>query len=207
MKESGLNFATDAAPEYEQQTFKKIELSGQKIKQKIFQECIFIQCTLTEVSFDNCKFFKCTFKECDLNLLKVKNCIFSEVDFENSRVVGVNWMEAMWGKHNLLGSINFTGCTINYSTFIGLTLRKMKLSRCIAKDVDFAEADLTQAICSGTDFTDSRFNHTNLTEADFTDATHYNISATDNTLKKTRFSLPEAVSLLHSLDIILNEQG
>ena len=81
----------------------------------------------------------------------------------------------------------------------------MTLTRCLAKDVDFAEADLTQANCTGTDFTDSRFNHTNLTEADFTDATHYNISATDNTLKKTRFSLPEAVSLLYSLDIILKE--
>ena len=54
--------------------------------------------------------------------------------------------------------------------------------------------------------TDSRFNHTNLTEADFSDATHYNISAVDNTLKKTRFSLPEAISLLYSLDIILKDE-
>src|SRR4051812_46431846 len=137
-----VNFATDTALEYEQQTFKKIELSQQKIKQKTFQECIFTQCTLNEVSFDNCKFFKCTFKDCDLNLIKVKNCVFSEVEFENTKVVGVNWMEAMWGKNNLLGSINFTGCTLNYSTFIGLTLKKMKLIKCLAKDVDFAEADL-----------------------------------------------------------------
>ncbi len=200
-----MNFATDTALEYDQQTFKKIELSQQTIKQKTFQECIFTQCTLNEIWFDNCKFFKCTFKECDLNLMKVKNSVFSEVSFENTKVVGVNWMEALWGKNNLLGSINFTDCTLNYSTFIGLTLRKMKLIRCIAKDVDFAEADLTQANCTGTDFTDSRFNHTNLTQADFTDASHYNISATENTLKKTRFSLPEAVSLLYSLDIILKD--
>jgi len=201
-----MNFATDAALEFDQQTFKKLEIRQQTIKQKTFQECIFTQCTLNEVSFDNCKFFKCSFKECDLNLMKVKNCVFSEVEFENSKVVGVNWMEALWGKNNLLGSINFTGCTLNYSTFIGLTLKKMKLIRCLAKDVDFAEADLTQANCTGTDFTDSRFNHTNLTQADFTDATHYNISAVDNTLKKTRFSLPEAISLLYSLDIILKEE-
>jgi uncharacterized protein YjbI with pentapeptide repeats len=200
-----LNFATDTATEYEQQTFKKLDIKQQTIKKKTFQECIFTQCTLNEVFFDNCKFLKCIFKECDLSLMKVKNSTFSEVTFENSQVVGVNWMEAMWGKHNLLGSINFIGCTLNYSTFIGLTLKKMKLTRCLAKDVDFAEADLTQADCIGTDFTDSRFNHTNLTEADFTDAIHYNISAVDNTLKKTRFSLPEAISLLHSLDIILKE--
>src|SRR4030095_11245766 len=107
-EESALNFATDTALEYEQQTFKKLEIKQQKIKQKTFQECIFTQCTLNEVSFENCKFLKCTFKDCDLNLTKVKNSTFSEVSFENSRVIGVNWMEAMWGKHNLLGSINFT---------------------------------------------------------------------------------------------------
>lgn len=201
-----MNFATDTVLDYEQVTFKKLDIREQKITQKTFQECIFTQCTLNEVSFENCKFLKCSFKDCDLNLMKVKNCTFSEVEFESTKVVGVNWMEAMWGKNNLLGSINFTGCTLNYSTFIGLMLRKMTLTRCLAKDVDFAEADLTQANCVGTDFTDSRFHHTNLTEANFTDATHYNISATHNTLKKTRFSLPEAVSLLHSLDIVLIEE-
>ncbi len=200
-----MNFATDTALEYEQQAFRKIDAPQQKIKDKTFRECSFTQCTLNEVAFENCKFFKCTFKECDLNLMKVKNCVFSEVEFENTKVVGVNWMDAMWGKNNLLGSINFTGCTLNYSTFIGLTLKKMKLVRCLARDVDFAEADLTQASLIGTDFSDCRFVHTNLTEADFTDATHYNIPATLNTLKKTRFSLPEAISLLHSLDIILND--
>lgn len=200
-----MNFATDSALEYEQQTFRKIELAQQKIKQKTFQECIFKECTLTEVSFENCKFYKCTFKDCDLSLMKVKNAIFSEVAFEKTKATGVNWMDAMWGKNNLLGSISFTDCTLNYSTFIGLKLPKLTMVRCIARDVDFAEADLTHANFSGTDFTDSRFNHTNLTEADFTDATHYNISATENMLKKTRFSLPEAISLLHSLDIILKE--
>jgi fluoroquinolone resistance protein len=56
-----------------------------------------------------------------------------------------------------------------------------------------------------TDFSNSRFQHTNLTEADFTGATNYAIAASLNTLKKTKFSLPEAMSLLYSLDIILTE--
>ena len=33
----------------------------------------------------------------------------------------------------------------------------------------------------------------------------YNIPGQINVLKKTRFSLPEAMSLLHSLDIVLEE--
>jgi uncharacterized protein YjbI with pentapeptide repeats len=72
--------------------------------------------------------------------------------------------------------------------------------------VNFAETDLTEADCTRTDFSEGRFLHTNLTEADFTGAAHYAIDATTNTLSKTKFSLPEAMSLLYSLDIVLGDE-
>jgi uncharacterized protein YjbI with pentapeptide repeats len=81
----------------------------------------------------------------------------------------------------------------------------MTLTRCTARDVDFAEANLTGANCSHTDFAESRFFHTNMTDADFRHATNYAIPANLNTLKKTKFSMPEALTLLYSLDIILSE--
>ena len=73
------------------------------------------------------------------------------------------------------------------------------------RESDFAEADLSLASCTGTDFADSRFLHTDLTEADFVGARNYAISPSLNVLKKTSFSLPEAVSLLYGLDIVLSE--
>lgn len=200
-----MSFATDTEIEYEQKTFRKVDASKQVVKGKSFQECSFINCSLQEISFEGCKFYNCTFKTCDLSLMKVKNTVFADVKFEDTKVVGVNWTEAMWGKNSLLGSLAFTECTLNYSTFIGLKMHKLALVRCMAKDVDFAEADLTQANFEGTELSDSRFHHTNLTEANLSKATNYNIAATNNTLKKTRFSLPEAISLLHSLDIVLEE--
>jgi fluoroquinolone resistance protein len=105
-----------------------------------------------------------------------------------------------------LGSaVDFINCTLNYSTFTGLKLPKAQFTHCVARDVDFADADLSGANCTETDFSDSRFLHTNLTEADFTGATHYSIAVNLNTVKKAKFSLPEAMSLLYSLDIILVE--
>jgi hypothetical protein len=46
----------------------------------------------------------------------------------------------------------------------------------------------------------SRFLHTTLTGA-----SNYAIAANLNTLKGTKFSLPEAMNLLHSLDIVVTD--
>lgn len=189
--------------DYEGQSFKKLTHSQQVVKRKVFQECSFLQCDFKETHFEGCAFRQCTFTNCDLSLVQIKNCAFVDTHFDDCKLVGVNWIDADWSKSALFGPPSFTKCTLNYSTFIGLKLRKVRMVDCIARDVDFSEADLTQAVCTGTDFAESRFVKTNLTEADFTGATHYRIAANLNTLKKTKFSMPEAVSLLYSLDIVL----
>ena len=80
---------------------------------------------------------------------------------------------------------------------------RLKIINCEAKEVDFIETDLTGGVFTGTDFEGSRFFKTNLTNADFKGARNYMIDARNNTLKKTKFSLPEALSLLNGLDIII----
>ena len=75
------------------------------------------------------------------------------------------------------------------------------IKKCTAKEVDFSEANLSEADCTFTDFTSSQFRHTDLSGADFRGASNYFIQPHLNTLKKTRFSLPEAMSLLYNLDI------
>lgn len=201
-----MNFATDPQRSYEDETFKNVVAQQREIHYKEFMSCTFTRCTLTETSLRDCVFRDCVFKECDLSLMSVKEAMFSGAKFEDCKVVGVNWSEAKWKNVGLLNpSLHFYGCTINYSTFIGVSLKKAHLTRCIAHDVDFTEANLTGADCTHTDFSESRFSQTNLTEANFTHATNYLIDVRLNTVKKAKFSLPEAMSLLHGLDIILVE--
>jgi uncharacterized protein YjbI with pentapeptide repeats len=138
-------------------------------------------------------------------MIKVKGSDFVDSKFVRSKVIGVNWIEAAWDTSGFLRTLNFDDCTVNFSIFLGLSLKEMVLKNCIAHEADFSEADLTKADCRNTDFAKSRFIQTNLTETNFVGATNYWIDARINTLKKTRFSLPEAESLLHSLDIILEE--
>ena len=73
-------------------------------------------------------------------------------------------------------------------------------------DVDFRECDLSQADFAGTDLADSLFLATNLTQADFSRARNYQIDPSQNIVDEAKFSLPEAMSLLYSMDIVLVEE-
>jgi len=191
--------------EYDSQNFDGLVCENKEIRSREFNDCIFTGCLFAKTIFRKCKFCDCTFKECDLSLIGVNGCSFTNTKFESSKVMGVNWTEAMWPKGKFLNTVDFSDCLISHSTFIGLQLREITMKKCVARDMDFSDANLSKANCTHTDFADSRFSHTDLTEADFSGATNYYIDVTLNVIKKTRFSLPEAMSLLYSLDIVLTD--
>ncbi len=198
----------DPSPaEYNSMEFKKLELRGALVEGKTFLGCTFIRCSFAEAAFHSCVFHDCTFTACDLSLAKLPGCSFKAMKFEDCQLIGVDWTQTNWAaKKIIFKPADFTGCVLNYATFMGLDMKNVILRKCIAREASFEESDLTGADCRGTDFGSSRFNHTNLTEADFRRALNYAISPADNTLKKTRFSLPEAMSLLHALDIVLTDE-
>ncbi|MEJ2736127.1 MAG: pentapeptide repeat-containing protein [Anaerolineae bacterium] len=191
--------------EVEGRSFSGLDLHGQELGFREFYGCVFLKCSFLETTFRSCRFVDCEFRECNLSLCRVKDCSFSNTRFQDSQVMGVDWTEASWPKRGFLRTVDFRSCALNHSTFIGLSLRGIELTECAARGVDFTEADLSRADLPHTDFSQSRFLHTDLTEADLTGATNYSIAPTRNVLKKTRFSLPEAVSLLYGLDIILTD--
>ena len=191
--------------EYVQEIFEQVTLGDEEVEAKEFDTCTFRNCSFSATLFRNCKLLNCTFEDCELNLVRVYQSSFAGVKFTRCKVIGINWTDAYWSKKGLLNSLKFTECALNHSTFMGLNLKKMQLVSCLARDVDFTEADLTDADFSRTDFSQSRFNNTNLTRADFRSATNYTISAQFNTVKDARFSLPEAMSLLYGLNIRLDD--
>lgn len=193
--------------EYSSQEFKKLTLKSARVIQKDFVACTFLKCNFSETLFQECRFHECKFRECDLSLANLKDSTFNSTRFEDSQIIGVDWTQTAWAKNKFIvfKPVDFIDSVLNHSTFSGLKMKQIQIVRCIAHDVSFEEADLTSADCTFTDFNSSRFNHTNLTEADFTGATNYTIAPQLNVLKKTKFSLPEAMALLYGLDIILNE--
>ena len=188
---------------YTDRVFEGVDQEQAELVSSEFYDCTFIGCRFAESLFRSCRFVNCTFQRCDLSLVQVPGSIFSLTRFEESKMIGIDWTRAEWSAAGLGDPIRFFNCSISHSTFIGLSLRGLRIKDCVAADVDFREADLSQADFAGTDLSASLFSNTNLTQADLSRARNYHIPPGENVLKGARFSLPEAMSLLYSLDIDL----
>ncbi|MCP3660205.1 MAG: pentapeptide repeat-containing protein [Bacteroidetes bacterium] len=187
--------------EYSEKVFEDIILTKDEIISKEFYDCNFIKCDFSESFLQNCKFYDCNFENSNLSSVKIKNSAYSNTSFKNSKLVGINWTEATWERTQLYRPINFFECNISYSTFLAMKLKEIEIIGCLAKDVDFREADLTEANFKETNLVDSLFLNTNLTKTNFRNAKNYTIDITINKVKQAKFTLPEAMALLYSLDI------
>jgi fluoroquinolone resistance protein len=206
MKASNLGSVIESKAYYANEVFKEVQLAHTEVVSSEFYDCVFSHSTFAESVFRGCRFINCVFRDCDLSLVKVAESRFASTRFENSRVIGVNWTEAHWPKAGVANPLSFSKCAISHSTFIGLSLQSMELRDCVASDVDFREADLSLADFGATDLSGSLFSKTNLSGADLSRALNYSIDPGQNALKRAKFSLPEAMSLLHTMDIVLVDQ-
>lgn len=188
---------------YNDQAFNELNLDGIQFESGEFVDCIFTACSFVETVFKKCRFVNCEFKRCDFSLSRIPGCSFINSSFGETKLIGVNWAQADWSTMDLGKPVQFNKCALNHSTFIGLNLEGLQVLDCNAVNVDFREADLSHADFSGSDLSESLFIHTNLSEADFSKALNYAIDPGLNIIKKAKFSLPEAMSLLYNMDIIL----
>ena len=189
---------------YNDQAFIELYLDGIQFDACEFIDSTFTACSFVETIFNKCRFVNCEFKGCDFSLSRVPRCSFINSSFGETKLIGINWAQADWSMIDLGKPVQFNNCALNHSTFIGLDLNGLQVLDCNAVNVDFREADLSHANFSGSDLSESLFIHTNLSEADFSHARNYVIDPGHNNLKNAKFSLPEAMSLLYNMDIILS---
>ncbi|MFC1871620.1 pentapeptide repeat-containing protein [Chloroflexota bacterium] len=179
--------------------YSKLSFSDETVKSKYFEECVFDGCTFVQCKFEKCTFIDCRFNESLLSAIQPFNSRFINVIFTKSKVTGFDWTKA-----KELQDLVFDGCQINYSNFSLMKMPKTKMVNCEAKEVEFIETDLSNGDFKNTDFENSRFFKTNLSGADFRGAINYFIDVKNNILKNAHFSLPEALVLLDSLDIVID---
>ncbi len=193
-----MDLAKDVQSNYIEKLFSKANLVGQIVSGKEFEKCRFDKCSFLESSFNKCRFIDCIFSESKLSAVKFTGCVFFETAFLKSKIIGIDWSLA-----EKVRGLQFIECELNLSGFTFMKLPNLVIKDSLAIDVNFMEADCSGANFEGTDFEKSIFHHTNLSKANFQKAYNYSIDFNQNMLKRTKFSLPEAASLLRGLDIVL----
>jgi fluoroquinolone resistance protein len=188
-------FIADA---YLKETFKNVFISDETLNKKTFEECYFDHCSFINCQMAKCKFINCRFESSVFSAVIPMNCVFQVPRFFRCKLMGMDWTRS-----TELSEPDIKECQLNYSNFKLLNIPGAKIVNCEAKEVDFIETDLSKSDLRQTDFENSRFFKTNLSSADLRGAKNYSIDIKVNVLKKTRFSLPEAMLLLNSLDIII----
>jgi uncharacterized protein YjbI with pentapeptide repeats len=193
--------------EYDDASFVNLDVTGATLEGIRFRDCSFTRCNFSEATIARCRFSDCEFQDCNLSLATLTGSGFDGVTFIDCKMVGIHWTKAHWPRIRVAKALAFRRCVLNDSSFFGLDLRECEceLIECRAIDVDFTDANCEDADFRDTDLSDSVFARTRLVRANFTDAQNYRIDLFNNDIKRARFSLPEAVSLLYSLDIELQE--
>ncbi|MBN1313009.1 MAG: pentapeptide repeat-containing protein [Anaerolineae bacterium] len=190
---------------YTDEFFEALDAEGGQISSCEFYDCRFERCSFVEAAFLDCRFVNCQFQHCDLSMMNIEGSSFSSTQFEHSKVLGIDWTRGAWPEIQVKGPLVFKECVLTHSTFIGLAMKEAQYLACVARNVDFREATLAKADFSDTDLSGSHFINTDLREADFRSAYNYQINPAQNKIDKAKFTLPEAMSLLYSLDIVLDE--
>lgn len=82
-----------------------------------------------------------------------------------------------------------------------MKMKKTVFVRCLLRQVDFSEADVSQSVFDGCDLADAAFDGTVMEKADLRKAFNYSIDPERNKVKKARFALEGVRGLLNKYDI------
>lgn len=156
-----------------------------------FEDCEFSGINFTDYKFKNTSFMNCNLTNCNLANQDFTNATIRDVQFESCNLMGIDWRKLK----RLEGPI-FNKCKLNFSSFEGRKLKKVKVLDCLAIDVDFSDTDLTGSQFSNTILGGTSFNRATLINSDFRSAKDYLFDLRTTKVKGMKLSMPEAIKLI-----------
>jgi len=182
-------------------TFKGNDYTQNRLPQGEYENCIFEGCDFSDGYLDNQNFMECEFIDCNLSNVNLNHTIFKEVSFSHCKMVGLKFEDC----NDFLMDFDFHHCTINLSSFYGLTLKKQQFKSCELIQVDFTETELPESTFDGCDLNGAIFERTNLEKADLRTAINYGIDPEKNQLTKAKFTKDGVIGLLQKYNIVVED--
>ncbi|MCY1059496.1 pentapeptide repeat-containing protein [Nannocystis sp. SCPEA4] len=145
--------------------FSRLDLQGQDIGPREFTGCTFRNCKAQELRLRNCRFEECTFEGCDLTRMRPQGMRALSIQFRNCKLMGVEFSDL--GQFPRLG---FDECTLQFASFVALSMRKTTFVGCRITEANFFEVDLSESTFPACDLAQSVFRDCKLRKADFSQA-------------------------------------
>lgn len=183
----------------EEKIFKSENFSKKSLEGHVFNSCSFMNCDFSESILRNAKFSTCVFTNCNLSLPKLDACRFQDVQFIDCKIVGAEFFKC----DRAFLSLSFKKCLLSYCNFSDLNMKNTHFNGSKIQEAHFTNTVLTGADFADTDLSGTLFHNCDLCKADFSTAVRYSIDPQTNKVKKAKFSLPEAISLLRGFDITI----
>lgn len=186
---------------YEGERFEKLSFFGETFTDCKFVDCDFIGCTFESLKLTNCYFWECRFETCNASGLDFENCEVKFLELAESTFIGINW--GLLAPTGTVGSAldRIKDCRLKYNTFSLMSFKRFDFSGCALSGSTFAECNLAEAVFKDCDLSDAEFYKCDLKKADFRGARGYRIDLLSCPMKGARFSYPEVMRLLDSLEI------
>lgn len=186
---------------YEEQLIKDKKLQNITMEHCKFTDCTFENCLFEDCKIINCVFVNCNFYNCNLISLASKHSEVKNAVFKKCNLIGVHWYELLPAGKYAHSITTLKDCYLKYNTFSEMTFRKFDFTSNIIQESMFEECDLQES-----NFQDCRLEATeiykcDIRKADFRGAAGYVIDISSNKMKQAKFSYPEVISLLNSLEI------
>ena len=171
-----------------------------QIMANIFTACRFRGINLTEKDFSRAVFEECEFIDCNLALIKFTGTKLQQVKFVSTKLLGISFIDC----DKLILEMGFEDCIIRECNFSGLEIKGTSFKGSEIFNSDYIGCKLIKAVFKEVKFEDVSFHNSDLSEADFREATGYQINPKNNIVNKAKFDLPEAISFLNYLGILLD---
>lgn len=177
--------------------FKNQDFTTNRLPKAEYDNCSFINCNFNASYLSANMFLECQFVDCDLSNSKTSDTTFKDVIFKNCKLLGVLFNDC----NQLLMSITFDNCQLNFASFYQVKLANTTFSKCQFNKTEFTEANLSKSIFDDCDFNNAVFFNTNLEHADFLTSYNYSIHPENNKIKGAKFSKAQIKGLLDSYKI------
>jgi uncharacterized protein YjbI with pentapeptide repeats len=177
--------------------FEKQDFTADQLPVADYENCVFLNCDLSNTDLSKRVFLECEFKACNVSTVKLSGTAFKNVKFIDCKLLGLRFENC----DQFLFEVDFDTCFLNLSTFYKLKLKNTRFKNSNLSEVDFTETDLTNCLFDNCDLTGASFENTILEKADLRTSRNYLIDPELNKIKKAKFSIHGIAGLLAKYDI------